>query len=56
MIYRDTFLLKYTHGYENKEIGGFLQIEEANVRKRLQVARRLLRDALREEVNGGEST
>ncbi len=49
LLYRDVFLLKYSSGYENREIASLLGISEASVRKRLSRGRQKL-----EEVLNGE--
>ena len=41
-LYRDVFLLKYSSGYENREIADILEISEASVRKRISRGKKKL--------------
>lgn len=50
VIYSDILKLKYIQGYTNSEIAELLNITEANVRKRLERAREMLKNALEQEM------
>lgn len=51
--YRDIFLLKYSNGFENKEIAQILGITEGNVRQRIMRGKALIQEAL--DQLGGSS-
>lgn len=44
-IYKDVIILKYVEDMDNKQIADALSISEANVRKRLERALKMLRDS-----------
>ncbi|HIZ07144.1 MAG TPA: RNA polymerase sigma factor [Candidatus Eubacterium avistercoris] len=48
-LYRDVFLLKYSSGYENREIADILEISEASVRKRISRGKKKLEALLNGE-------
>jgi len=47
--YSSVFLLKYKHGYSDKDIARLAKITEANVRKRIQRAKEMLNTYLSEK-------
>lgn len=49
LLYRDVFLLKYSLGLSNEEIGALLGISASGVRQRVTKGKELLRVALKEE-------
>lgn len=55
-LYRGTLTLKYVQGFSNKEIAGMLGISEANVRKRLERARKKVLEILRKEGASNDNT
>lgn len=48
-LYRDVFLLKYSSGFENREIADILGISEDSVRKRISRGKKKLEDLLNGE-------
>lgn len=48
-IYRDVLLLKFIHGYDDREIASLLNVNHATVRKRQQRAKEKLAEILRDE-------
>lgn len=53
-VYRDVMLLKFYHGYENREIAKMLGITEDAVRKRIERGRRELKALLEKEAEKNE--
>ncbi len=48
-LYRGPLTLKYVQGFSNKEIANMLDISEANVRKRLERAKKMVLEILEKE-------
>lgn len=48
-MYRSVLTLKYVQGFSNKEIANMLEISEANVRKRLERARKMIIEIIQGE-------
>ena len=44
--YRDIFMLKYVHGFENEEIAKLLRIKEETVRQRISRGKKMLEEKL----------
>ena len=53
-IYRDVMMLKFYHGYENRNVARILGITEENVRKRIERGRRELKIMLEKEAEKNE--
>lgn len=53
-IYRDVMMLKFYHGYENREVAKMLSITEDAVRKRIERGRKELRILLDKEAEKDE--
>ena len=49
LLYRDIFLLKYSSGYENREIASIFGITEESVRKRISRGKKKLEEILNKE-------
>lgn len=49
VAYSTVLLLKFSHGYENREIAAILKISEDNVRQRISRAKKRLAELLEEE-------
>lgn len=51
VIYRDIIILKFLHELTNQEIASLLNINEANVRKRIERAKRKIQNILEKECS-----
>lgn len=54
-IYRDIIILKYCHGFSNKDIAKLLSITEANVRQRERRAKKELERFRKENSHNGDN-